>query len=222
MDCQHGNTIHNAPLRKALIRMSELTRFLNASPSETEASSQREVFEELYEMLRRMARRQMAGEQPGRTLDTCGLVHEAWLRLEQADGRPAWRDRRQFYYAAATAMRRILVESARRRLAAKRGGGAAAVSLDQIDLPAPVRDESFLAVDEALERLEHEDELRADIVKLRFYAGFKYAEIAGILGVGERTVRRHWTVAKLWLYRSLGEGEGKDELNDSQSSEKDH
>lgn len=180
--------------------MEDVTRWLNASTDCQDG----ELFAGLYGELKNIARARMAGERPGHTLGATALVHEAWLRLEKS-APEQWRDRRQFYAAAAEAMRRILVESARRRLAAKRGGAAVVVSADEIDLPAPLPDERLLAVHEALERLEEEDEEKARIVKLRFFGGMKNDEIAALLEVNEKTVRRHWTMAKVRLFRALEE-----------------
>lgn len=182
--------------------MDDVTKRLNADGN----FQDRELFEHLYGELQRIARGKMSREREGHTLNTGGLVHETWLRLEE--GAPdRWRDRSQFYAAAAEAMRRILVDSARRRLAAKRGDGAVPVPADQIELFAPLPDKRLLAVHEALDQLEKENELNARIVKLRYFGGLKHREIATVLEMGETTVRRHWAVAKVWLYRAL-----KDEL----------
>lgn len=131
-------------------------------------------------------------------------MHEAWLRLERSASRQ-WRDRAEFYGFAAEAMRRILVESARRRLSAKRGGGAAKVPLEENDLPvtSPLPDDRLLEVHEVLDQLEAEDEIKARIVKLHFFGGMNHSEIAALLEVNEKTIRRHWEIAKVWLYRSL-------------------
>jgi RNA polymerase sigma factor (TIGR02999 family) len=180
--------------------MDDVTRWLNTSTD----SQGDETFAGLYSELKNIARARMAGERPGHTLGATALVHEAWMRLEKS-APESWRDRQQFYAAAAEAMRRILVESARRRLAAKRGGGAAVEPADDLDLIAPLPDERLLAVHEELDRLEEKDELKARIVKLRFFGGMNNDEIAALLEVNEKTIRRHWTVAKLWLYRALEE-----------------
>ena len=136
------------------------------------------------------------------TLSSTALVHEAWLRLQ--DSAPdQWRDRQQFYGAAAEAMRRILVDSARRRLASKRGDGVATVPLDGLELPAPLSDDRLLDVHEALSQLEVQVELLARIVKLHIFSGLSHNEIAGLLNLHEKAVRRHWAVAKLMLYRTL-------------------
>lgn len=180
--------------------MPDFTQWLNAEPG----SRDDELFNELYAELRRLARGRMAGERSGRTLDTVGLVHEAWMRVERTSPEQ-WRDRHQFYAAAAEAMRRILIEAARRRLAAKRGSGLEPVQFDEMELAAPLPDERLIAVHEALDQLEKEDELKARIVKLRFFAGLKHHEIAALLEANEKTIRRHWTVAKVWLFHALGE-----------------
>jgi RNA polymerase sigma factor (TIGR02999 family) len=178
--------------------MPDYTRLLNASTD----SGDSELFAGLYAELKKIAAGRMAAERQGGTLDATALVHEAWLRLQQS-APEQWRDRKQFFAAAAEAMRRILVEAARRRLAAKRGGGEAAVPLDGLDLPAPVNDERLLGIHEVLDELEAEDEIKARIVKLRFFSGMNHDEIAALLGVNEKTVRRHWELAKVWLYRAM-------------------
>jgi len=179
--------------------MAELTRWLNAST----ASSDPEMIAVLYAELHGVARARMAGERPDQTLSATALVHEAWLRLAKT-APDEWRDRKQFYGAAAEAMRRILVDAARRRLASKRGCGEEAVPLDDsLPVPAPLPDERFLAIHEVVDRLEERDELKARIVKLRFFGGMGHEEIATLLEVSEPTVRRHWALAKLWLYDAL-------------------
>ena len=176
----------------------DYTRLLNAST----ASSDNDQFAGLYAELKKIAAGRMAAERQGGTLNATALVHEAWLRLQNS-APEQWRDRKQFFAAAAEAMRRILVEAARRRLAAKRGAGEACVPLDGLDLPAPVNDERLLGIHEVIDRLEAEDELKARIVKLRFFSGMDHDEIAALLEINEKTVRRHWELAKVWLYRAI-------------------
>jgi len=170
----------------------------------TDPDRQQAMFEELYRELKLIARGRMAGERTFMTLNATSLVHEAWMRLENGAGEP-WRDRSQFFAAASEAMRRILVEAARRRNAAKRGGGQAPVPLDGIDLPDDTDHEQLLVVNEALNTLEAEDPMKAQVVKMRFYCGMENEEIAAILGVNEKTVRRHWQLAKVWLFRAIQE-----------------
>lgn len=176
----------------------EYTRLLNAST----VSDDGELFSGLYAELKKIAAGRMAAERQGGTLNATALVHEAWLRLQKSSPEQ-WRDRKQFFAAAAEAMRRILVEAARRRIAAKRGGGEACLPLDGLDLPAPVADERLLGIHEVLDQLEAEDEIKARIVKLRFFSGMDHDEIAALLGVNEKTVRRHWELAKVWLYQAM-------------------
>jgi RNA polymerase sigma factor (TIGR02999 family) len=178
--------------------MSDFTRVLNDSG----VNGDPDLFAGLYTEMKKIAACRMAVERPGGTLDATALVHEAWLRLQKSSPEK-WRDRKQFFAAAAEAMRRILVEAARRRIAAKRGGGEACVPLDGLDLPAPVADERLLGIHEVLDQLEAEDEIKARIVKLRFFSGMDHDEIAALLGVNEKTVRRHWALAKIWLYRAI-------------------
>lgn len=182
--------------------MADFTRMLNDSDD----SRNGKAFEQLYGELKKIACGKMAREASGHTLSATGLVHEAWMRVE-GSGPDQWRDRQQFYAAATEAMRRILVESARRRLAHKRGGGARKEPLDEVEfeLFAPLPDERLIAVHEALDRLEEENPINANIVKLRYFGGMRHHEIAALLDMGETTVRRHWSVAKVWLYRALKE-----------------
>lgn len=176
----------------------DYTRLLNAST----VSDDGDVFSGLYAELKKIAAGRMALERKDQTLNATALVHEAWLRLQKS-APEQWRDRKQFYAAAAEAMRRILVEAARRRIAAKRGGGEGCVPLDGLDFPTPVEDERLLDIHEVLDRLEAEDEIKARIVKLRFFSGMNHDEIAALLEVNEKTVRRHWALAKVWLYQQI-------------------
>jgi RNA polymerase sigma factor (TIGR02999 family) len=156
----------------------------------------------VYDELRRLAAAKMARETPGQTLQPTALVHEAWLRLG-ADQQPAWENRAHFLTAAAEAMRRILVENARRKLRLKHGGDRERVELDESAIEPPAEDEKVLQVHEALETLAATDPQKAEIVKLRFFVGLKNDEIAALLGVNEKTVRRHWEVAKVRLFQSI-------------------
>lgn len=166
---------------------------------------QQALFEELYRELKIIAHSRMAGERSFVTLNPTSLVHEAWLRLEKGSNGP-WRDRPQFFAAASEAMRRILVEAARRRNAIKRGNGQIPVPLDGIELPEDTDHQRILEVNDVLDGLEAEDPMKAQIVKLRFYCGMENEEIAAALGVNEKTVRRHWQLAKVRLFRAIQEG----------------
>lgn len=179
-----------------------MTTGSDASPSNGFESDTEENIADLYQELRGMARGKLSAEARKQTLGATALVHEAWLRIEKS-APDKWRDRGQFFAAASEAMRRILIEAARKRLAAKRGAGQEVVPLHEIDVAEGMQDEHLLAVNEALQHLEQEDPQRAEVVKMRFFSGLENEEIATLLGVNEKTVRRHWAVARVWLYRWL-------------------
>ena len=143
----------------------------------------------------------MFQERPGQTLQATALVHEAWLRLAGSD--QEWRGRHHFFSAAAEAMRRILVEKARRKMRLRHGGGMQREDVDAIDLPIAQQDEKCLQVHECLERLAAEYPEKAEIVKLRIFAGLEVQEIAALQGWSEKTVQRHWNFAKAWLTREI-------------------
>jgi RNA polymerase sigma factor (TIGR02999 family) len=167
-----------------------------------EASAQESLFPLVYGELRRMAHRQMAGERAEHTLDTTGLVHEAYLKLVDRT-RADWTDRSHFFAVAATAMRRVLVDSARRYRSAKRGGAPRRVSLTDSMLVAEQRADTLIAVDDALAELARIDPRVSRVVECRFFAGLTETETAEVLGVTDRTVRRDWIKAKGWLHRTL-------------------
>jgi RNA polymerase sigma factor (TIGR02999 family) len=129
-------------------------------------------------------------------------VHEAWLRLVGSEN-PQFAGRGHFFAAAAEAMRRILIDRARQKLSLKRGAGAARVNLEDLEVAVAADDETLLAVDEALARLAKEDRDAAEFIKMRFFAGLTTTEAAQVLGIHERTARRHWRFARGWLYQEL-------------------
>jgi RNA polymerase sigma factor (TIGR02999 family) len=156
----------------------------------------------VYEDLRRLARVQLRRRRPGQTLDTTGLVHEAYLRLVDQT-RASWRDRGHFLAVSALAMRQIAVDHARRRARAKRGGGQVAVSLDEINEPAAREAAHILEIDEALKRLAVENARLARVVECRYFAGLSEEETAAALDVSLRTAQREWFKARAWLRREL-------------------
>ena len=156
----------------------------------------------VHDELRRLARRQMAGERPGRTLQPTALVNEAYLRL--ADLRQMqWQDRAHFFAMAARVMRRILVDAARSRGYQKRGGGAQRVSFTQALAVAEAPSTDVVKLDDALEALARVDARKSRVVELRFFGGLSVDETAEVLQVSRETVKRDWTFAKLWLLRRL-------------------
>jgi RNA polymerase sigma factor (TIGR02999 family) len=173
------------------------------------SNGDREALNELlplvYDELRVIARRRLRQERPGHTLDTVGLVNEAYLKLFQLD-RIQWNSRAHFLAIAAQAMRQILVNHALRRKRIKRGGGAAHVPLDEAtDLPAGEA-ERILALDEALERLASFNPRHARVVECRFFVGMTIEETAEALGVSPATTKRDWSLLRLWLGRELAGG----------------
>lgn len=185
--------------------MSEVTRILSRIEA-GEPAATAELFPLVYEELRKLAAVRMADEKPGQTLQATALVHEAYFRLVgEGDGSPKWSSRAHFFAAASEAMRRILIGAARRRQAEKRGGGRHRSELDPALLATEQRDERLLALDEALARLEQLFPEKAQIVKLRFYAGLTNAEAAKAVGVSDATADRYWSYARAWLKRELSE-----------------
>jgi RNA polymerase sigma factor (TIGR02999 family) len=156
----------------------------------------------VYDELRHLAAARMARESPGHTLQPTALVHEAWLRLG-ADRQPDWKSRAQFFAAAAEAMRRILIDSARRRLAQRRGGRLEHVDIDEIDLASAGDDARVLRVNDALEKFALDEPEKAELVKLRYFAGLTLEEAAQALGVAEPTARRWWAYARAWLLKEM-------------------
>jgi len=156
----------------------------------------------VYRELRRRAHWYMLCEQPGRTLQTTGLVHEAYLRLIDA-GQVDWKDRAHFFAISANLMRRVLVEAARSRGARKRGGDGMTIEFDEAVIGSPGRSADLAAIDDALKELAEIDPREAKIVELRFFGGLSVTETAEVLGVAERTVMRDWSHARMWLLRAL-------------------
>jgi RNA polymerase sigma factor (TIGR02999 family) len=157
----------------------------------------------VYTELRQLARAKMVREQPGHTLQPTALVHEAWIRLGDA----RFENRAHFFGAAAEAMRRILIERARRKLAAKYGGGVEHVDAGDIEIAAPTQnDEELLALHEALDALAVHDPRKAELVKLRYFAGLTIDEAAEVLGISSPTAKRDWTYARAWLFRTISDG----------------
>lgn len=181
--------------------MNDLTQFFNAAP-QSDPKTTEEMLPVVYEELRKLALQKMAREAPDHTLQPTALVHEVWLRLLRGEDQ-TWQNRAHFFGAASEAMRRILIDHARRKRAAKHGGGFQRVDLDEIDRPAQAGDDTLLQVNEALEALAREDAEAAALVKLRFFAGLSVEEAAQALGVSDRTARRYWRFARVWLRDAL-------------------
>ncbi|MDO8597069.1 MAG: ECF-type sigma factor, partial [Sulfuricaulis sp.] len=152
----------------------------------------------VYDELRRLAAHRLAGERNNHTLQPTALVHEVWLKIAGADER-TWNGRQHFFAAAAEAMRRILIDRVRRRQAAKRGAGAGGLDADEVDIPAPAPDDQLLAVNEALAKFATVDARKAELVKLRYFAGFTFEETSEALGIAVPTAKQWWAYARAWL-----------------------
>jgi RNA polymerase sigma factor (TIGR02999 family) len=168
----------------------------------------------VYEELRRLAAAKLAREASNETLQATDLVHEAYLRLVGSEPDQPWDGRGHFFAAAAEAMRRILVDRARRRKSLKRGGGRHQITLDLAGLASPGPDPDLLALDEALDRLAERDPVKAELVKLLYFAGLTLPQAALALGLSHATAKRLWTYARAWLrveIRGGGTAPQKDE-----------
>ena len=184
--------------------MTDVTRILSAiEQGDPHAADQ--LLPLVYHELRQLAAQKLAQEKPGQTLQATALVHEAYLRLVDADQARQWNSRGHFFAAAAEAMRRILVEKARRRKRLRHGGDLQKQPLDENEpaIESPVDAFDLLALNEALDRLEAASRRRARLVKLRYFAGLTLPEVAGLLGVSQSTAEADWTYANAWLKREM-------------------
>ena len=186
--------------------MSEVTRILSAVEQGDPAAAE-QLLPLVYDELRKLAAQRLAQEKPGQTLQATALVHEAYLRLVDGDQAQAWSGRGHFFAAAAEAMRRILVDNARRKRRPKHGGDQKRVPLEAIALPVVDRFHDLLALDEALNELARREPLKAELVKLRYFAGLSVEEAAACLGISPVTAKRYWAVARAWLYATLSDDE---------------
>jgi RNA polymerase sigma factor (TIGR02999 family) len=186
--------------------MNDVTQILSQIES-GDPSAAEQLLPLVYEELRNLAAAKLAHERPGQTLDATALVHEAYLRLVGPGDREEqrWDGRSHFFAAAAEAMRRILVENARRKSRLCHGGDLerAAVEIDKINLSAQPSDDDILAVHEALDALEKTDSQAAQVVKLHYFLGLSFAEIAAVQQISERTAYRTWSFARTWLFQYL-------------------
>ena len=186
--------------------MSDLTQILRAVESGDQRAAE-ELLPIVYKELRRLARARLSHEQPGQTLQATDLVHEAYHRLVDADDgdNAKWNSTGHFFAAAAEAMRRILIDRARAKAAQKRGGDLQRVEFEELEHPAAKRPERFLLLDEALTKLESQDPQKAQLVKLRFFAGLTNKQAASALGISTATADRQWAFARAWLKTEMDE-----------------
>lgn len=179
--------------------MSDITRILSQIESGDPAAAE-QLLPIVYDELRRLAAAKLAREKPGQTLDATALVHEAYLRLVGDD---AFTDRRHFFRVAAEAMRQILIDRARRKLRIRHGGDRQRVPLTEVEPAAETPAQQLLDIDEALEQFSSLEPLKAELVKLRYFAGLSEADVAAALGISRATASRYWNYARAWLISAV-------------------
>lgn len=184
--------------------MTDVTRILNAI-EQGDARAADELLPLIYEELRVLAAQKMAQEKPGQTLQATALVHEAYIRLVGAQSQN-WRGRTHFFAAAAEAMRRILIDKARRKLRRRHGGSRQRVDLNDACAISEEPPEELIALDEGLTKLALEDPVKANLVKLRYFAGLTIEETAKTLGISRAAADRYWSYARAWLFHEINKG----------------
>ena len=180
--------------------MTHITRLLDAA-AQGDGLAAEQLLPLVYDELRRLAAHKMAHEVEGQTLQPTALVHEAWLKLAGSSQR--WTHRGHFFAAAAEAMRRILIDRARKRKRERHGHGLQRLNFDDVDVAITTDDEVLLCVNEALEKFAVEAPDKAELVKLRYFAGLSIPDAARVLGISEATAKRQWSYARAWLGAEL-------------------
>jgi RNA polymerase sigma factor (TIGR02999 family) len=178
--------------------MTDVTQILSQI-EQGDPSAADQLLPLVYEELRKLAAAKLTQEKPGQTLQATALVHDAYIRLVDVEKAQHWDSRGHFFAAAAEAMRRILVENARRKARAKHGGGLRRVELGDADIAITTNDDRLLAIDEALNKLACEDPQTAELVKLRYFAGFSISQAADVLGISRTNAYEQWAYARAWL-----------------------
>ena len=186
--------------------MTDVTQILSEIEHGDPAAAER-LLPLVYDELRKLAAAKLANEKPGQTLQATALVHEAYLRLVGSEPTQQWDNRWHFFAAAAEAMRRITLNRARDKKRLKRGGDFRRIDLELAEIALDSNEDDLIALDEALGELEREDEIAAQVVKLRFFAGLKQREVAAALGISLRSAERQWAFAQAWLYDRLRDDE---------------
>jgi RNA polymerase sigma factor (TIGR02999 family) len=181
--------------------MSEVTLLIEAA-QKGDRQAAADLLPLVYDELRKLAAAKMAAEAPGHTLNATALVHEAYVRLV---GDHQFADRSHFFRVAAEAMRRILIDRARQKRRIRHGGDRKRVSLTDVEFASEAPAEELLALDEALDLFAARDPVKADLVKLRYFAGFSEEEAASALGISRATASRYWTYARAWLINAIDE-----------------
>jgi RNA polymerase sigma factor (TIGR02999 family) len=193
-------SFHSLRLHSAIV--SDVTRLLDAAAA-GDRQAATDLLPLVYDELRKLATARMSAESPGQTLQATALVHEAYLRLVDAEQARNWDSRGHFFAAAAEAMRRILVDQARRKLSLRRGANLHRQPIEELEIEAPQPSEDLLVVHEALERFQDVDAVAAQVVKLRYFAGLTIPQAADALGISTSTADRSWAYARAWLHAAL-------------------
>jgi RNA polymerase sigma factor (TIGR02999 family) len=182
--------------------MTDVTQILSQI-EQGDPSAAKQLLPLVYDELRKLATAKLAQERPGQTLQATALVHEAYLRLVDVKKTQRWDSRGHFFAAAAEAIRRILIESARRKRAVRHGGNKQKVPLDDLQIESPDKPDELLELNDALERLEQLDQKKAELVKLRYFAGLTLPEAADVMGISTTTADRYWAYARAWLHQEV-------------------
>jgi RNA polymerase sigma factor (TIGR02999 family) len=182
--------------------MTDVTQILSQI-EQGDPSAADQLLPLVYEELRKLAAAKLAHEKPGQTLQATALVHDAYIRLVDVEKTQHWNSRGHFFGAAAEAMRRILVSSARRKKSQKRGGDLHRIELDLAHLGSDQQDHKLIALDEALTKLAEVASEKAELVKLRYFAGLTTREAAEAMGISTATADRYWVYTRAWLQREM-------------------
>ena len=182
--------------------MSDVTRILSQIES-GDPSAAEQLLPLVYDELRKLAAVRLAQEKPGQTLQATALVHDAYIRLVDVEKAQHWNSRGHFFSAAAEAMRRVLVENARKKHALIRGGDRKKLDLNLVEPTALRVSEDVMALNDALEKLERKDQVKAELIKLRYFAGLTVEQSAEIVGISPATAHRYWNYARAWLHQEI-------------------
>jgi RNA polymerase sigma factor (TIGR02999 family) len=188
--------------------MTDVTQILSRM-EQGDPSAAEQLLPLVYDELRKLAAAKLSRESPDQTLQATALVHEAYMRLVDTEKAQHWDSRGHYFAAAAEAMRRILVDQARRKKTARRGGELKRHALEHVEIATPEPSFDVVAIDEALARFEQIDKLKADLVKLRYFAGLTIPQAAEVLGVSSATADRYWAFARAWLHTELKKDDRK-------------
>ena len=189
--------------------MTEVTRVLSGI-EQGDPHAAEQLLPLVYDELRQLAAQRLAQEKPGQTLQATALVHEAYMRLVDVEKAQHWNSRGHFFAAAAEAMRRILVERARHKRSLKTGGDRRRLQIADVEPTVAGPDDELLALNEALEKLERQDRRKADLVKLRFFAGLTIEDAAQVLGISTSTADNDWAYARCWLRLAIEGSSGRE------------